>query len=98
MLFSEFLVKVAHIEIDVLLLIKAQDFFDGFYGDALGRGLSTSAVEESIITMLLVALSPAAHLAATNADDLGSLPPGNLLGQRAQDNFLNFHHPLHGGL
>src|SRR5437016_9938776 len=42
--------------------------------------------------------SQAPHLPITNADDLGRLPPRNLLRHGPQNHFLDFHRPLHRGL
>jgi hypothetical protein len=47
--------------------------------------------------MLLLAPVPPAHLPVGDPDDLGGLPPGNLLRQSSQDHFLNLHRPLQGG-
>jgi hypothetical protein len=40
---------------------------------------------------------PAPHLSVGDPDDLGCLPPGNVLRQRSQNRFLDLHRPLHGG-
>src|SRR5438128_7250964 len=42
--------------------------------------------------------SQAPHLPITNADDLGRLPPRDLLRHGSQNHFLYFHRPLHRGL
>src|SRR2546422_852088 len=44
------------------------------------------------------ALAPAPHLPVADADDLGRLPPRDLLGHSPQNYFLYFHCPLHRGL
>src|SRR5207237_5113586 len=62
------------------------------------RGLALPPVEQTIIAKRLVTLSPAPHLPITNADDLGRLPPRNLLRHGPQNHFLDFHRPLHRGL
>src|SRR5947209_19053838 len=42
--------------------------------------------------------SQAPHLPITNADNLGRLPPRDLLRHGSQNHFLYFHRPLHCGL
>src|SRR2546426_8369304 len=60
--------------------------------------LALPPVEQTVIAKLLVTLSPAPHLPITDADDLGRLPPRNLLRHGPQNHFLDFHRPLHRGL
>jgi hypothetical protein len=59
--------------------------------------LAAAAVEESVVTVLLVALFPAAHRATGDAENLGSLPPLQLSAHRIEDHLLHFHRLLVGG-
>src|SRR6516165_5886422 len=81
MLFTQLLVKMPHVEIRVLLLIQPQDLFHGCQRYPLRAGLPLAMVEQPVIAELFVALFPASHLTITDADDLGCLLPGDLLGQ-----------------
>src|SRR5487761_1850026 len=47
--------------------------------------------------IVVIAMLPPPHLPVADPEDLGRLPPGDLLGHRAQDHFLHFHPPLLDG-
>src|SRR5205807_4501061 len=65
--------------------------------DSLGRRLATPPVKQSAKTKLFVALPPTPHLPVADTDNLGRLPPRDLLGQSSQNHFLYYHRPLHRG-
>src|SRR5438309_5569206 len=97
-LFTQLLVKMTHVEIEILLPVQSQNLFHRRQRNPLGAGLSPPPVEQPVIAKFLVALAPAPHVPVADADNLRCLPPGDLLGHRSQNHFLYFHRPLHGGL
>lgn len=63
-------------------------------GDALGAGLTATAVEEGVEAEPLVLLLLPAYVTGHDPEDLGGLYPSDLLGSGSEDNFLHFHGPL----
>src|SRR5215471_8662029 len=65
-----------------------------------GKGLRGRRLRctQPVIAKLHVTLPPAPHRPIADADDLGGLPPRDLLCHCSQNDFLYFHRPLHGGL
>src|SRR6204780_629000 len=86
------------LNIETTLPVQLQHPLHGRYRHALGRRLSSPAVEQPAESELLIPLSPAPHMPVADAQDLGRLPPADLLRHRLQHHFLYFHRPLHGGL
>src|SRR5690242_796424 len=85
---TQLLVKVPHVEIEVLLLVQAQYFLDCFQWYALWRRNAAPPIEQTLIAFQLEACLPTLHLPATNAEDLRGLKPGDPLGHRSQHDVL----------
>jgi hypothetical protein len=58
---------------------------------------AATAVKESVVTVLLVALFPAAHGATGDAEKLGNLPPLKLSAHCFEDQLLAVYGLLVGG-
>src|SRR5450759_3235814 len=97
-LLLQLLVKVPHVQIEILLPIQPQDFLHHRQRHFLGRRFPPPSVTQTPEPELFIAFMPAPHLSVADADDLGRLPPRDLLRQGPQNNFLYFHRPLHRGL
>jgi hypothetical protein len=59
-------------------------------------GSPAAPIEQAIVAPLLMAPSPAQHLAIRDPEDLGGLVPLHPSINGAQDHFLHLHRPLHG--
>src|ERR1019366_5066225 len=97
-LLPQLLVKMLHVQIEILFPVEPQHSLHLGQRDALGRRPAPPPVEQPVIAKLFVALMPAPHLPIADADDLGCLPPRDLLRQGPQNHFLYLHRPLHCGL
>src|SRR5271167_152424 len=89
---------MAYVQIEIPIPIQSQHLLHRRQRNSLGGGLASPPVEQPVIAKLLIALMPASHLPVADADNLGRLPPGDLLRHRSQNHFLYFHRPLHRGL
>src|SRR5437667_10061663 len=98
MLVLQLLLEMPHVQIEIPIAVEPQHLLHSRHRHPFRRGLALPPVEQTIIAKRLVTLSPAPHLPITNADDLGRLPPRNLLRHGPQNHFLDFHRPLHRGL
>src|ERR1700692_2365283 len=87
-----------HAQIKIAIPIQSQDLLDRGQRNLLGRRPSSPPVKQSVIAKLFQPLPPAPHLPIADADNLGRLPPRNLLRHGPQNHFLYFHRPLHRGL
>src|SRR5947207_10834237 len=97
MLGLELLVKVAHVEIEIVLPVERQHPLHHRHRHPLRRWLAPPPVEQAAKAKLLIALPPTPHLPVADPDDLRRLPPGDLLRFRPQYHFLYLHGPLHRG-
>ena len=90
------LVEVPHVQVEVPLAIEPQHLLDlgQRYPPAPRR--APPPVEQTVVTMLLVALSPAPHRPVADADNLRCLPPAELLRHCPEYHFLYLRRPLHG--
>src|SRR5580704_17505254 len=77
MLFPQLLVKMPHVQIEILLAIQSQYLLHLGPRNSLRRRGSSSAIEQPVIAKLLVALPPTTHVPVADTDDLRRLPPGN---------------------
>src|SRR5260370_40145200 len=93
MLLLQFLVKMAHVEIEILLPIQPQDLLRRLQRYPPRTGPATTAIPQSVIPPLLIAAVPTPHLPLADADNLRPLPPRDALGHRSQNHFLYFHRP-----
>ncbi len=66
LLLAQLLVKMAHVEVGVLLLVEPQDLFHRGERHALRAGLTSPPVEQPVVAVLLVAPPPAPHAAHRN--------------------------------
>ena len=98
MLLPQLLVKMPHVQIGIALAVQSQNLLHLRQWNPLGRRPAAPPVEQPVIAELLVALPPAPHVPIADADDLGCLPPRDLLRHGPQNYFLHFHRPLHRGL
>src|ERR1019366_6245011 len=94
----QLLVKVAHVQVEILLPVQLQYLLHLRQRHPLGRRLAPPPVIQTANPELLVALPPAPHLPVANADDFCCLPPRDLPGDGSQNHFFYFHGPLHRGL
>src|SRR5450631_2540650 len=97
-LFLQLLVKVPHVQIEILFPIQPQDFFHHCQRHFLGRRLSPPPVEQPPEPELFIPFMPAPHLPVADPYDLRRFPPRDLLRQGPQNHFLYLHRPLHCGL
>src|SRR5947207_7817601 len=95
---AQLLMKMSHVQIEILLPVESQNLFHQRHGDSLGRRLPPPSIEQPVIAELFVALPPTTHVPLANADDLGRLPPRDPFRHGPQNHFLYFHCPLHRGL
>src|SRR6266536_1745379 len=95
---AQLLMKMSHVQIEILLPVESQNLLHQGHGDSLGRGLPSPSIEQPVIAELFVALAPATHVPVANTHDLRCLPPRDPFRHRPQDYFLYFHCPLHRGL
>src|SRR5438034_115881 len=95
---AQLLMKMPHVQIEILLPVESQNLLHQGHGDSLGRGLSPPSIEQPVIAELFVALPPATHVPVANTHDLRCLPPRDPFRHRPQNHFLYFHCPLHRGL
>ena len=72
-LLHELLVKVPHVQIEVLLPVDPSNLLHLRHRHSMGRRLASSPLDQSILAELIVALPPTPHMPITDADDLGSL-------------------------
>src|SRR5438067_5329624 len=72
---AQLLMKMSHVQIEILLPVESQNLFHQRHGDSLGRRLPPPSIEQPVIAELFVALPPTTHVPLANADDLGRLPP-----------------------
>ena len=72
-LLHEPLVKVPHVQIEVLLPVDPSTCSTSGTGTRWGEGLPPRRSTRSILAELFVALPPTPHMPITDADDLGSL-------------------------
>src|ERR1017187_8552952 len=94
----QLLVKVPHVQIEILLPIQPQHFLHHRQWHLLGRRFPSPPVKQPPEPELFIPFMPAPHLPVADPDDLGRLPPRDLLRQRPQNQFLYLHRPLHRGL
>ena len=93
--FAQLLMKVAHIEIRILVSVQRQHLFHCLHCHPMVAALATPLIEQSVIAMLQVPRPQPLHVSNAHARDLGRLDPAQLFGQRFQYHVLQFHHPLH---
>src|SRR5277367_5314679 len=94
---AELLVKMAHVQVKVLLPVKPQHLLGLRQWHTLLAWPAATPVDQSVVAVFFIALSPTPHLSVADADDLRRLPPVDLLPHRSQDYFLHLHRPLHSG-
>src|SRR5437660_8369168 len=97
-LLHQFLVKVQHIQIEVLLPIKLQHLLGQCHRNPPRRSLPPPLIKQPIVAKRLVAFPPPPHPAVADAYDLRRLPPSDPFRHRPYNHFLHFHRPLHRGL
>ncbi len=76
-LLHQFLVKVQHIQIEVLLPIKLQHLLGQCHRNPPRRSLPPPLIKQPIVAKLLVAFPPPPHPAVADAYDLRRLPPSD---------------------
>src|SRR6266852_2399481 len=75
-LLAQLLVKMTHVQIEILLAIQSEYLLHLCQWNSFRRRGSSSAIEQPVIAKLLVALPPTTHVPVADADDLRRLPPG----------------------
>src|SRR3974390_2858731 len=96
-LLAQLLVKMPHVEIEVLLPIQPQHPLHRFHWHPLLARPAAPPVQYPVEAELLIAFSPAPQMPVGNAENLGRLIPRDLARHRPQHDFLHFHRPLHRG-
>src|SRR5437899_512674 len=76
-LLHQFLVKVQHIQIEVLLPIELQHLLGQCHRNPPRRSLPPPLIKQPIVAKLLVAFPPPPHPAVADAYDLRRLPPSD---------------------
>src|SRR5260370_26320358 len=94
----QLLVKVPHVQIEILLPIQPQHFLHHRHRHFFGRRFSPPPIKQPPEPELFVALPPAPHLPVADPDYLCCLPPRHLLPHGPQNHFLYLHRPLRRGL
>jgi len=97
-LLHQLLVKMAHVQIEILLPIQPQHLLHLGQRHPPTTRPAPPPVHQPVIAVRFVSLPPAAHRPVADADDLRRLPPADLLRHGPQNHFLYLHRPLHGGL
>jgi len=97
MLLAQLLVKMSHVQIEILLLVQPPAPARPPPAARAWDWLSHPTIQHSLIPMLPIPPMQPPHIPVAHAQNLSCLPPGNLLRHRSQNDFLYFHHPLHGG-
>src|SRR5258707_12345552 len=70
-------------------------FAGGGRGPPPMRRLPSPPVHQTVVSLFLVALTPAPHVPVADPKDLGRLPSCNLFRHGLQHHDLHFHRPLH---
>src|ERR1700730_5600872 len=65
------------LQIEILLAIQPQYLLHHGQRNSFRRWSSSSAIEQTDVAKLLIALPPTTHVPVADADDLRRLPPGN---------------------
>src|SRR5215472_7093501 len=94
----QLLVKMADVEIEILLSIQPEDRFHRRQGNSLRGWLATTSVKQPVVAKLLVTFPNPAQMSIAKTQNLGRLEPGNLPRHRPQQHLLYLHRPLHSGL
>src|SRR5215831_10778486 len=97
MLGLQLLMKVLHVQIEILLPVQREHLLHRRHRHPTTRRLAPSPVQQPVVPLFHVALPPPPHMPVADAQYLRCLPPGNLLGHRLQHHVLYFHCPLHRG-
>src|SRR5271169_2737344 len=87
-----------HVQIEILLPVEREYLLHRRHRHPPSRRLPAPPVEQPVVTLFHVALSPTPHVPVADPKDLRRLPPRNLLRHRLQHHVLYFHGPLHRGL
>src|SRR2546425_3932476 len=77
-LLLELFVKMAHVEIGVLLPIEAQHALGGLHRHSLGRRPLLASVKQAVIAMLFITPAPAPQGTRTPAQDVRGVQPTDL--------------------
>ncbi len=93
-LLAELLMKMAHVQVEMLLPIKPQHLFDKRHRHPLLVWLAPP-IDQPVVAMLFIPLPLAPHRPVADADDLCRLPPADLLCHRSQITSCTFIAPLH---
>jgi hypothetical protein len=88
--------EMRHVAAVVLLAVEPQHLRDGRQRYAPWAGSTSAPIKEPVVTELLIAVFPPPHGAATDAENLGGLPPLELSRDCFENHLLDFHRPLHG--
>src|SRR5262245_8852417 len=91
MLRGRFLVKVTDVQIEVFVAVKPQNSFRLSWRHALPARLALPAIEQSFESLVLIIPFPPPHRSVANSENLGRLPPGDLLPHGSQNHFLHLH-------
>jgi hypothetical protein len=73
MLGLQLLVKMLHVQIEIVIAVETQNLFHHRQRNSLGRRLSPPPVEQSVIPELLIALPPTPHPPVADANNLRRL-------------------------
>src|SRR5260370_34228824 len=98
MLSFQLLVKMLYVHVEILLPVEREYFLHGCRAHPPMRRLPSPPVHQTVVSLFLVALTPAPHVPVADPKDLGRLPRCNLFRHGLQHHVLYFHRPLHRGL
>ena len=96
-LLRQLLVKMAHVQVKVLLPLRIQNLLGLGLRHPLAARPTTPTIQQSIVATHLISLPPATKLPVADTDNLSSLPPHDLPRAGPQQHFFYLHRPLHRG-
>jgi len=88
LLLAQLFMEMAHVEVEILLLIQGEHLFHRLQRHAVIAALAAPLIKQPVVAVVLVGLPFALHIAHAHARDLGRLDPGQLLGQGFQNHVL----------
>src|SRR5437868_7415769 len=86
-----------HVQIEILLPVESEYLLHRRHRHPPSRRLPAPPIEQPVVPLFDVALSPPPHVPVADPKDLSRLPPRNFLRHRLQHHVLYFHRPLHRG-
>src|SRR5215467_13982811 len=80
-----------NVEIEVRISIQTQNPFGFSCRHSLPARLTSTSIQQTLKPVVLELPLPTTHRSVTDSEDLGGLPPRNLLRHGSQYHFVHFH-------